>query len=237
MPVVVADALAPPVNGERIFRLSADPLRRRLGGQSHHGPHRVHRPPRRPPEGLGRRRGRRSRPRTGSWTACRPALALDPALAAEAEGTIRRHTADVEVVVQTHEPGTPLFPIVQEAVIGDRYTASFLAAEPVALAGALDSLSDREIVSNPALLVASRSFDENFLRSSKIGRRGDVRVYGEVAPDTGDSLLYTKLVLVDLPGRAGRPSTGCGGSWPARRSWPRWTRARPPAASSKTSRS
>ena len=89
---------------------------------------------------------------------------------------------------------------MQEAVIGDRYTASFLAAEPVALAAALDSLSDVEIVSNPALLVGSRSFDENFLRSSKIGRRGDVRVYGEVAPDTSDSLQYTKLVSSIFPG-------------------------------------
>ena len=99
-----------------------------------------------------------------------------------------------------HEPGTPLFPVVQEAVNGDRYTATFLAAEPVALGAALDQLSDIEIVSNAALLVASRSFDETFLRSSKIGRRGDVKVYGEVAPDSGDSLLYTRLVSTIFPG-------------------------------------
>ena len=199
MPVVVADALAPPVNGERVFRLSGDPYAEGwAAGRT------VARTvfPGRPDaprqisvvvEGDDPGRGR-------IVDGLRAALGLDPALAAEVEGTKPPPTADVEVVVRTHEPGTPLFPVVQEAVIGDRYTASFLAAEPVALAAALDSLSDREIVSNPALLVASRSFDENFLRGSKIGRRGDVRVYGEVAPDTGDSLLYTKLVSSIVPG-------------------------------------
>ena len=199
MPVVVADALAPPVNGERIFRLSGDPYAEGwAAGRT------VARTvfPGRPDaprqisvvvEGDDPGRGR-------IVDGLRAALALDPALAAEAQGPRPPPTADVAVVVRTHEPGTPLFPIVQEAVIGDRYTAAFLAAEPVALAAALDSLSDREIVSNPSLLVASRSFDEHFLRSSKIGRRGDVRVYGEVAPDTGDSLLYTKLVSSIFPG-------------------------------------
>ncbi len=89
---------------------------------------------------------------------------------------------------------------MQEAINGDRYTATFLAAEPVSLGAALDQLSDIEIVSNAALLVASRSFDETFLRSSKVGRRGDVKVYGEVAPDSGDSLLYTRLVSTIFPG-------------------------------------
>jgi hypothetical protein len=55
-------------------------------------------------------------------------------------------------------------------------------------------------VSNSALLVASRAFDEGFVRSSRIGRRGDVKIYGEVAPDTGDSLLYTRLVSSIFPG-------------------------------------
>jgi hypothetical protein len=48
--------------------------------------------------------------------------------------------------------------------------------------------------------VASRAFDEGFLRSSRIGRRGDVRMFGEVAPDSGDSLLYTRLVSSIFPG-------------------------------------
>ena len=202
MPVVVADALAPPVNGERVFRLSGDPYAEGwAAGRT------VARTvfPGRPDaprqisvvvEGDDPGRGR-------IVDGLRAALALDPALAAEVEGTKPPPTADVEVVVRTHEPGTPLFPVVQEAVIGDRYTASFLAAEPVALAAALDSLSDREIVSNPALLVASRSFDENFLRGSKIGRRGDVRVYGEVAPGHGRLAPVHEAGVVHRPGGAG----------------------------------
>jgi methionine-rich copper-binding protein CopC/putative copper export protein len=199
MPVIVADALAPPVAGERIFRLSGDPYA----------------------EGWAAGRtvarsgfvGRPDAPRRMSVVVegddpgaerivagMKAALALDPTLAAEAEGTRPASTADVEVVVRTHAPGTPLFPVVQEAVNGDRYTATFLAAEPVALGAALDQLSDIEIVSNAALLVASRSFDETFLRSSKVGRRGDVKIYGEVAPDSGDSLLYTRLVSTIFPG-------------------------------------
>jgi hypothetical protein len=130
----------------------------------------------------------------------RAALALDPALAAEADGKRPPSTADMEVVVRTREPGAPLFPLVQEAVNGRQYLATFLAAEPVALGAALDQLSDEEIVSNSSLLVASRSFDEGFLRSSRIGRRGDVKIFGEVAPDSGDSLLYTRLVSSIFPG-------------------------------------
>jgi hypothetical protein len=199
VPVIVADALAPPVNGERIFRLSGDPYA----------------------EGWAAGRtvarsgfvGRTDAPRRMSVVVeaddsggeriaagVRDALALDPALAAEVEGERLQSTADVEVVVRKHEPGTPLFPVIQEAVNGDRYAATFLAAEPVALAAALDQLSDIEIVSNAALLVASRSFDEGFVRGSKVGRRGDVKIYGEVAPDSGDSLLYTKLVSTIFPG-------------------------------------
>jgi putative copper export protein/methionine-rich copper-binding protein CopC len=198
MPVIVADALAPPVDGERVFRLSGDPYAEGwAAGRSAARTVFVARPdaPRRMSVVVEGDDPGRDRIVAG----VRGALALDPALA-EPEATKPPSTADVEVVVRTHEPGTPLFPIVQEAVSGDHYTASFLAAEPVALAAALDSLSDVEIVSTAALLAATRSFDENFLRSSKIGRRGDVKVYGEVAPDTGDSLLYTKLVRSIFPG-------------------------------------
>jgi methionine-rich copper-binding protein CopC/putative copper export protein len=199
MPVIVADALAPPVTGERIFRLSGDPYA----------------------EGWAAGRtlarsgfvGRTDAPRRMSVlveandpgaerivTGVKTALALDPADAEKAEGTRPDSTADVEVVVRRHEPGTPLFPLVQEAANGDRYTATFLAADPAPLAAALDQLSDLEIVSASALLVASRSFDETFLRSSKMGRRGDVKIYGEVAPDSGESLLYTRLVKTIFPG-------------------------------------
>ena len=48
--------------------------------------------------------------------------------------------------------------------------------------------------------MASRGFDEAFLRSNKIGRRGDVKIFGEVAPDSAESLLYTKLVFTIFPG-------------------------------------
>jgi len=33
-----------------------------------------------------------------------------------------------------------------------------------------------------------------------MGRRGDVKIFGEVAPDSADSLLYTKLVFTIFPG-------------------------------------
>jgi hypothetical protein len=128
------------------------------------------------------------------------ALALDPAQAEKVEGTRPNSTADVEVVVYTHQPGTPLFPLVQEAANGEKYTAGFFAADPAALGPALDQLSDFEIAGAAAVLVASRAFDEQFLRSSKIGRRGDVKIYGEVAPDSGESLVYTRLVSTIFPG-------------------------------------
>lgn len=199
MPVIMADALAPPVNGERIFRLSGDPYAEGwAAGRTLARSGFVGRPdaPRRVSVVVEAGDPGKDRIVAG----LRDGLALDPARAAEVEGQRADSTADVEVVVRTHEPATPLFPVVQEAVNGDRYTATFLAAEPVALAAALDQLSELEIVSNGALLVASRAFDETFLRASKVGRRGDVKVYGEVAPDSGDSLLYTKLVSSIFPG-------------------------------------
>jgi hypothetical protein len=199
MPVVVADALAPPVAGEKIFRLSGDPFAegwaaaRTLARSGF----------------VGRPQGPRrmsvvveaNDPAAERMVAgVKAGLALDPAEAEKVEGSRPQSTADVEVVVQTHQPGTPLFPLVQEAAIGTKYTAAFLAAEPAALGAALDQLDDMEVAGSAALLVASRAFDETFLRSSKIGRRGDVKVYGEVAPDSGESLLYTRLVKAIFPG-------------------------------------
>jgi putative copper export protein/methionine-rich copper-binding protein CopC len=199
MPVVLADALTPPVAGERIFRLAADPYaegwaagRTVARTSSIAGPE----APRRIAVIVEGDDPGRDRIVAG----LRAALALDPALAPEPEGQRPPSTADMEVVVRTHERGAPLFPLVQEAVNGRQYLATFLAAEPVALGAALDQLSDVEIVSNSSLLVASRSFDEGFLRSSRIGRRGDVKIFGEVAPDSGDSLLYTRLVSSIFPG-------------------------------------
>jgi putative copper export protein/methionine-rich copper-binding protein CopC len=200
IPVVVADALAPPVAGERIFRLSGDPFAEGwAAGRTMVRTVFIVRPdaPRRVALVVEGDDPGRDRIAAG----LRAALALDPALAEEAEGSRpKQSTTDVEVVVRTHEPGTPLFPLVRETLNGERYTATFLAAEPVALGAALDQLSEVEIVSNPSILVASRAFDEAFLRSSKIGRRGDVRMYGEVAPDSADSLLYTRLVSSIFPG-------------------------------------
>jgi hypothetical protein len=199
MPVILADALAPPIGGERIFRLSGDPYaegwaagRNIARTMSVAGPE----APRRVAVVVEGDDPARHRIIEG----LRSALALDPALDPPPGGGRPVSTADLEIVVRTHEPGTPLFPLVQEAVNGKRYLSTFLAAEPVALGAALDQLSDEEIVSNSALLVASRAFDEGFVRSSKIGRRGDVKMFGEVAPDTGDSLLYTRLVSSIFPG-------------------------------------
>ncbi|HYT39608.1 MAG TPA: ABC transporter substrate-binding protein [Acidimicrobiia bacterium] len=199
MPVIVADGLAPPVNGERVFRLAGDPYA----------------------EGWAAGRtvarsgfvGRTDAPRrmavvvegsdpggARAVAGVKAALALDPAEAEKVEGTKAPPTADVEVVARTHEPGTPLFPLVEDAANGDKYVAAFLAADPAALGPAIDQLTDLEIASSSALLVASRGFDEAFLRSSKIGRRGDVKIFGEVAPDSAESLLYTRLVFTIFPG-------------------------------------
>jgi methionine-rich copper-binding protein CopC/putative copper export protein len=199
MPVILADALAPPIAGERIFRLSGDPYaegwaaaRTIARTMAVAGPD----APRRVAVVLESDDPGRDRMVDG----LRTALALDPALDPPPGGGQPVSTADVEVVVWAHDPGTPLFPLVQEAINGKRYVSTLLAAEPVALGAALDRLSDEEIVSNSALLVASRAFDEGFVRSSRIGRRGDVRMFGEVAPDSGDSLLYTRLVSSIFPG-------------------------------------
>jgi hypothetical protein len=109
-------------------------------------------------------------------------------------------SADVQVVTQRHKPGTPLGPLVLDAADAGKYIASLLAVDPTPLAAALDALPDLEVARPPSLLAASRAFDEAFLRSSKIGRRGDIKVFGEVAPDSGESLVYTKLVQTIFPG-------------------------------------
>ncbi|HYH51654.1 MAG TPA: copper resistance protein CopC [Acidimicrobiia bacterium] len=199
VPVVLADAFAAPVTGERIFRLSGDPY-----AEGWAAGRIVARTASLAPPDAPRRMSvliERDDPGGDRIVAgVRAALALDPALAAAVEGQSPPSTADMEVVARTHEAGTPLFPLVQESVNGKQYMATFLATDPTALGAALDQLSDREIVSNATIMVASRAFDEAFVRSSKIGRRGDVKVFGEVAPDSGDSLLYTRLVSSIFPG-------------------------------------
>ena len=199
MPVVVADALAPPVTGRRVYRLAGDPYAEGwAAGRT---------------VAKGAFVGRTDAPRRVAVlvegddpgadrivAGMKAALALNPAEAAKVEGTSSPSAADVEVAVLRHERGTPLAPLVADAANGDRYVATFLAADPAALGPALDALTDLQIASSSALLVASRGFDEDFLRRSKIGRRGDVKIFGEVAPDSGESLLYTKLVFAIFPG-------------------------------------
>ena len=155
----------------------------------------------------------------------RAGLALDPALAAEAEGNRSSpNTADVEVIVLTPRARHPADPDRARGGELDRFTARSWPPNPVALAAPSTPLRRRDRVEHRHRGRRPRAFDEHFVRSSKIGRRGDVMVYGEVAPDSGESLFYTKLVHVDLPGER-PPSTGSGASWPARRSWPPSTRA------------
>jgi putative copper export protein/methionine-rich copper-binding protein CopC len=197
IPVILADPLAPPVTGDRIFRLSGDPYAEGWAAGRM----------------LARRTLSAEAPRKFSVLVegddpgaprivdgIKAALALDPAEAEKVEAVPSHNTADIEVVVHTHQPGTPLFPVVQEAVNGDRYSTTFLAAQTDALGPALDQLSDEEIAKAGAVLVASRSFDEAFLRRSKLGRRGDVKIFGEVVPDSAESLLYTRLVSSIFPG-------------------------------------
>jgi putative copper export protein/methionine-rich copper-binding protein CopC len=199
MPVVVADALAPPVNGDRIYRLSGDPYAEGwAAGRTvakaavvarPDAPHRISVLIEGDDPGAER-----------MVAGLKAALALDPAVAEKVEGLKSSNTADLGVDILTHQPGTPLAPLVAEAANGDKYVSSFLAATPLTLGPALEQLSDSQIALASSLLVASRSFDEGFLRSSKIGRRGDIKVFGEVAPDSGESLLYTHLVQSIFPG-------------------------------------
>jgi putative copper export protein/methionine-rich copper-binding protein CopC len=200
MPVVVADALAPPVAGDRVYRLSGDPYAEgwAAGRTVAHStalteptvPRRVDVLVEDDDPGADR-----------IIAGLKAALALDPAVAAKVEeGAKATSTANVEVVVQRHKPGTPLAPLVGEAVDASKYVATFLAADPATLGPALDTLTDLQVARPPSLLAASRAFDEAFLRSSKIGRRGDVKVFGEVAPDSAESLIYTKLVVTIFPG-------------------------------------
>ncbi|HVW31887.1 MAG TPA: ABC transporter substrate-binding protein, partial [Acidimicrobiia bacterium] len=198
MPVIVADALAPPVAGNRIFRLAGDPYAEGWAA----GRLLVKGVPERP-----------DAPRrmtvivdAGDPAADRlvagvkAALAVDPAEVAKVEGKTYPSAADMDVVVQTHQPGTPLLPLVQDAADFHKYLGSLLAADPVPLGAALDQLTDDQIAITPVMMAPPRAFDENFVRASKIGRRGDIKLFGEVAPDSGESLVYTKLVFTIFPG-------------------------------------
>jgi hypothetical protein len=109
-------------------------------------------------------------------------------------------TSDVEVVVTLSEAGAPLLPEVQRAIDPARFAAAFLRAEPGPLSAALDQLTPGELAGPATVFVPSRHFDEGFYRASKLGRRGDIVVLGEVAPDSAESLVYTRLIAGLFPG-------------------------------------
>ena len=85
-----------------------------------------------------------------------------------------------------------------------KFAAAFLRNDPTDLAAALDQFDRGDLVSSSAVIVPARHFDETFYRASKVGRRGDILVLGEVSPDSEESLVYTRLALSIFPGE--RPS-------------------------------
>lgn len=198
IPVVVADAQSPPVGGPDVFRLAGDPyaegwaLGRTVARTAFvvrpDGPRRI---------SVMSDAGDPSAERAVAGV--RAALALDPAEAARVEGTARPSTADVEVEVFTADRADPL-PVMKRALDRNRFVLSFLRSDPARLGPALDQLTDDEIVNAAAVYAGSRAFDEGFYRSSRLSRRGDVVVLGEVAPDAGAALLYSGLVFTIYPG-------------------------------------
>ncbi len=199
VPVVVADPSIPPVPGERIFRLAGDPFAegwtvgRTVATSAFTGRLEA---PRRMAVVVEEGDGTTDRVVAG----IKAGLTLDPAKAEAAEGRKSENAADVEVEVLRRAAGAPLSPLVRQAVDGARYVAAFFRSDPDDTGAALDSLSDDEITLAAALLVSGPAFDERFYRSSKIGRRGDVTVLGEVVPDSEESLFYTQVVRSLFPG-------------------------------------
>jgi putative copper export protein/methionine-rich copper-binding protein CopC len=199
VPVVMADALAPVVGGSRVFRLAADPYAEGWAvGRAMARGALVNRPdvPRRLSVVVDADDASASRAVDG----LRAALALPPDVARPVENTPSQDTSDVEVVVTVHQPGTPLLPEVRRAIDPRRFAAAFLRSAPGPLAAALDQLTAEELAGPATVFVPSRHFDEGFYRASKLGRRGDIVVLGEVAPDSGDSLVYTRLISGLFPG-------------------------------------
>ncbi|MGH8975476.1 MAG: ABC transporter substrate-binding protein, partial [Acidimicrobiia bacterium] len=201
VPVVVADPVIPPVAGERIFRTAGDPFAegwavgRTVATSAFTG--RLEAPRR---MAVVVEEGDVTTDRAVAGV--RAALSLDPARAEVAEGRKSENTADVAVEVLSRPAGSSLLPLVRQAMDGARYVAAFFRSEPDDTAGALDSLSAQEITLAAAALVSGPAFDEQFYLASKIGRRGDVTVLGEVAPDSEESLLYTSLVRTLFPGES-----------------------------------
>jgi Periplasmic binding protein len=199
VPVVLADALAPVVGGSRIFRLAADPYAEGWAvGRAVARSAFVNRPdvPRRVSVLADADDPSTARAVDG----LRAALALPPEVARPVEKVPSENASDVEVVVTVHDAGAPLLPEVQRAVDPTRFAAAFLRSDPAPLAAALDQLTPAELAGPATVFVPSRHFDEGFYRASKLGRRGDIVALGEVAPDSGESLLYTRLISGLFPG-------------------------------------
>lgn len=207
LPVILGDAQSPLLAGERIFRLTADPFAEgwAVGRTTLRGAF-IGRPdvPRRMSvvidEGeTGEDRGVEGDER--ALAGLRAALALPPSDAVAAiEGDAAPSGVDVEVEVLRRRPGEDLLPLVRAAIDPSRFASAFLRADARDLAAALDGLTNEELAGPAAVFVGTRQFDEAFVRGSRLGRRGDIIHLGEVAPDSAESLVYTRLVNSLYPG-------------------------------------
>jgi len=199
VPVVLGDANAAVVKGPRVFRLAADPqaegwamgraVARSAFTNRPDTPHRI---------SVLVDEGDPTTDR--AVVGLKAALALDPKAAEAVEHLPSSNASDVEVDVLRRSAGAPLLPLVRAALDPRRYAAAFLRADPNDLGAALDQLTSEELAGPAAVFVGTRDFDETFYRASKIGRRGDIVVLGEVAPDSGDSFGYTGLLQGLFPG-------------------------------------
>ncbi len=194
LPVLVADPTTAPFEGERVFRLAGDPYAEgwamartvvRSTFQVAPGA----------PRSIAVVSDAGDPSTERALAGVRAGLALDPEVAQQVEGERPPDGRDVKVVALTHEAGAPLADMVRTATRSDVHVATFLRVAPDDLAPALDALTDPEIDFTNAVVVPNRHFDEGFYRASELGRRGGIFVLGEVAPDSAESLLYTKLVL------------------------------------------
>ncbi len=199
VPVVVAFPGAPLFEGDRVFRLAGDPY-----AEGWAMARTVTRSTFKVAPGAPRSIAVLSDagdPSTERVVAgLRAGLALDPDVAEKVEGERPPDTRNVKVVTLVHEEGAPLPPLVRTAIDATQHVASLLRADPDELATALDTLGDKEIDRTNAAVVPNRHFDEGFIRASELGRRGGVLALGEVAPDSAESLVYTKLVLAIFTG-------------------------------------
>ena len=194
LPVVVADPSIPPFEGERVFRLAGDPY-----AEGWAVARVVIRSTFRVAPGAPRsvavlsEAGDPSTERT--LAGLRAGLDLDPDVAEKVEGERPPEIRGVKILPLVWEKGAPLAPLLQSAIDSTQHVASLLRIDPDELAPGLDSADAAEIRQTNAVVVPNRHFDEGFYLASELGRRGGIIVLGEVAPDSAESLVYTKLVL------------------------------------------